>query len=177
MSLGTPFKRCGCLRGAGRCPQLRRPDGNWSAHHGTWYYRLELPHGAASRRRILRRGGFTTCRQAAEARDHATALLELAGGHDTLLAEIADLLSGTRRGAALPSIKSVQERIRDHRQLSGSTTLATYLTQWLTRCPVEPTTLNAYRGHVRTHVIPHLGHRHLDELRPGHIRDMFTAIE
>ncbi|HKT02058.1 MAG TPA: tyrosine-type recombinase/integrase [Rugosimonospora sp.] len=176
MSLAAPFKRCGCLRGPGRCPQLRRPDGSWSAHHGTWFYRLELPHGA-DRRRVLRRGGFSTRREAAEARDHATALLELADGHDTLLAEISTLLAGTRRGAALPSIEFAQERIRDHRPLSGSTTLAAYLTQWLTRCQVEPTTLNAYRGHVRTHLIPHLGHRHLDELRPGHIRDMFTAIE
>ena len=55
--LSDVFKRCSCRDGTGqslngRCPRLGERG------HGSWYFRLELPHGQDGRRRQLRRGGF-----------------------------------------------------------------------------------------------------------------------
>ena len=58
------YKRCRCRDEGGRelgprCPKLRRADGSWSARHGTWYFRLEMPPGPGGKRRpALRQGGF-----------------------------------------------------------------------------------------------------------------------
>lgn len=72
MAAGTTAKSCGCrdenrrLLGK-KCPKLRRDNGAWSRHHGTWYYQLELPPKAdGNRRNPLRRGGFAS-QDAAEA--------------------------------------------------------------------------------------------------------------
>ncbi|MCW2638327.1 MAG: site-specific integrase [Dactylosporangium sp.] len=66
MSRPSTFKRCGCRdprtgrRLGNTCPRLRRYNGtgSWSADHGTWHYRLELPATVDGARRQLRRGGF-----------------------------------------------------------------------------------------------------------------------
>jgi integrase len=42
---------------------------------------------------------------------------------------------------------------------------------------VRHNTAASYRGHIRNHLIPHLGHLRLDELGRQHIMDMFEAIE
>jgi hypothetical protein len=59
MDQGAVYRRCGCrdepggrLLGA-RCPRLRSP------RHGRWYFSVELPSAAGTRRRV-RRGGFAT---------------------------------------------------------------------------------------------------------------------
>ncbi|WP_442792139.1 hypothetical protein [Micromonospora sp. NBC_01796] len=49
--------------------------------------------------------------------------------------------------------------------------------RWLQWCRVDPNTLLAYEGHVRVHLIPHLGELSLDQLRVDDIRIMFDAIE
>ena len=57
---GSVYRRCGCAdpvtgRQLGkRCPRLA------SGCHGSWYVRLELPAGLDSRRRRIRRGGYTS---------------------------------------------------------------------------------------------------------------------
>ncbi|WP_433171342.1 S26 family signal peptidase [Actinoallomurus sp. CA-150999] len=57
MASGKTFKICGCRDGeTGRllgrkCPKLRRASGQWSPHHGTWSYQLELPPNVDGSRR------------------------------------------------------------------------------------------------------------------------------
>ncbi len=90
MAEGSLKKTCGCKDANGRrlgvgCPQLRRPGGSWSAVHGRWAYQLELPPPPGStRRRQLRRSGFTTRDHAADELRHAQNLLKIAGGDPTL---------------------------------------------------------------------------------------------
>lgn len=174
------FKRCGCRptgSSEGPCPRLRRVGGTWSIDHGTWYYQLELPRVSGGRRRQLCRGGFRIRRDALAARDHARALLDLAQGDATLLGEITDLLVASRRMRPLASVDAVRRKVEARRSLGGSTSVATYLRRWLQWCRVDPNTLLAYEGHVRVHLIPHLGELSLDQLRVDDIRIMFDAIE
>ena len=70
------IKRCGCRRPDGSkwgnaCPQLRRADGSWSPSNGSWSIRLELEPGEDGERRILRRSGYATQREALAAIDEA----------------------------------------------------------------------------------------------------------
>jgi integrase len=188
MSDGYFFKRCGCrdpqtgkLYKGSSCPKLRRRGGTWSADHGTWAYQLELPRTADRRRRLLRRGGFATQRDAQTERDHARALLDLATRDQAVRARIADQLTADlHAGKALPEVDTMRRRINAGTNLAESPTLAEYLTGWL--ADLEKTaglagaTITAYESHIRVHLIPHLGHLRIDELRPRHIRAMFAAI-
>lgn len=58
-------------------------------------------------------------------------------------------------------------------------TVAEWLSEWMTRRGrrVRHNTAAGYRGHIRNHLIPHLGHLRLDELRGPHIVRMFDAID
>jgi hypothetical protein len=83
MAEGSVFKRCACRDEQGhrlhnRCPKLRRPGGAWNPTHGWWAYQLELPPKTTGARRQLRRSGFDTREHAAQDRDQAQALLDLA---------------------------------------------------------------------------------------------------
>lgn len=60
---------------------------------------------------------------------------------------------------------------------SGTTTVKTYLQQWLTTIRVKPTTLATYRNNVHRYLIPALGRRRLDQLEPQHVREMLLWIE
>jgi len=171
------FKRCGCRTGGGPCPRLRRPNGTWSAGHGAWHYRLELPPDAGGRRRQLRRGGYRSHHDALAARDHARALLRLAAGEPELQADVAGLLHATRHRRPLPAVDAVRHRLDARRALDGSTTLAVYLKRWLAARPVDENTRRTYASHLRAHLVPHLGHLTLDRLRPEHVRSMFAAID
>jgi integrase len=171
------FKRCGCRTGGGPCPRLRRPNGTWSAGHGAWHYRLELPPDAGGRRRQLRRGGYRSHHEALAARDHAQALLRIAGDEPAAAAEVAGLLQAVRYRRPLPAIDTVRRRLEGRRGLGGSTTVGVYLERWLAARPVDENTRRTYASHLHAHLVPHLGHLTLDRLRPEHIRTMFAAIE
>jgi integrase len=188
MSGGHLFKRCGCrdpqtgkpYTGSG-CPRLRRRGGTWSAEHGTWAYQLELPRDSNGRRRILRRGGFATSRDAQTERDQARALLAIAGRDPDLQARIADLLlAAIRERKALPHPEHTRQRIRGGGSLDDPPTVAVYLTDWLTNLEqagsIAGASMRAYESHIRVHLIPQLGDIPLDQLRPRHVRAMLAAI-
>lgn len=66
-SMGIVYRRCGCRDATtgsqvgSTCPRLADPE------HGSWYFAIEIPHGAVGReRRRVRRGGYPS-QQAAEA--------------------------------------------------------------------------------------------------------------
>jgi integrase len=66
-AVGSTYKRCTCTdpqtgrRLGTSCPKLS------SARHGSWYFSLELPDDGSGQRRQLRRGGFSSQREALDA--------------------------------------------------------------------------------------------------------------
>src|SRR3954453_6814726 len=115
---GTTSKSCGCrdenrrLLGK-KCPKLRRSNGAWSRHHGTWSYQLELPPKAdGSRRNPLRRGGFAS-QDAAE--EEITQVLELLGISKVkqIQVKITDFIIATiKTTRALPDPDTVRSKVR-----------------------------------------------------------------
>ncbi|MGH3657900.1 MAG: site-specific integrase, partial [Micromonosporaceae bacterium] len=183
MTDGSIYKRCTCKDADGRrlgakCPKLRRTGGAWHPTHGSWGYQLELPPPPGRGRRQLRRSGFTS-RDAAQAeRDHARALLDLAGNDPALRGEIGALLQQCRPGTQLPDRDTLARRIRAGVPTAAPTTTAQYLTEWLAgRRGLAEKTMRGYHDHTRLYLIPHLGHVPIQELRARHIDAMYTALE
>jgi hypothetical protein len=63
MQVPDGYKRCGCRDDEGKmlgtqCPALRRKNGQWSASHGTWYGKADIPAPDGQARVDLRAGGF-----------------------------------------------------------------------------------------------------------------------
>jgi len=63
-------------------------------------------------------------------------------------------------------------------QAGRAWTVARWLQHWLDVLPgqVRPSTLDCYRHHITTYLIPHLGAITLSALTVGQVQDMFTAI-
>ena len=182
MAQGSITKQCSCRidgkRLGTRCPKLRRGNG-WNPHHGSWAYQLELPADASGRRRQLRRAGFHTRDDAANERDHARGLLDLAGADTVLRQHIADLLHHLKPGEPLPRRDLIARRIHAGVPTTDSTlTLGAYLDTWINnRTGLSPATLRSYRDHITKYWKPQLGHIPLHALTAGHIQTVFAAIE
>jgi hypothetical protein len=98
MNNGTTTKRCGCRHPdtgkplGSKCPKLRRGTG-WNPNHDIWQYQIELPARAEGRRRPLRRSGFATQTDAADAlRKIKEALAVCAPGDTEDLIRVGDLI-------------------------------------------------------------------------------------
>lgn len=182
MSRGLPFKSCSCRdekrnKIGAKCPMLRRACGAWSAAHGRWGYRIELPVQPDGKRWRLCRFGFSTREAAHVDRSRAQSLLELAGDDTTVGNEIARMLKDTKSGRPFPDRDAVARRVRAGLVASAAMTLGDYLWQWHTsRRKIQPTTLVSYATHIRVHLVPHLGHIPIDRLRVGHLQSMFDSI-
>ncbi len=182
MAEGTIFKTCSCKdandrRLRGRCPKLRRPGGGWSPTHGWWAYQLELPRKTSGARRQLRRSGFNTRDEAVAERTHALTVLALAAGDATVAAQIADLLAATRAGQPLPDQDMIARRVRAGVSASKAMPLGDYLWQWhRSRRRIQSTTSRLYEGHIRSYLVPYLGHLPIDQVRVAHVQGMFDAI-
>ncbi|BCL14650.1 tyrosine-type recombinase/integrase [Micromonospora sagamiensis] len=182
MADGSITKRCSCRKDGKRlgnqCPKLRRGNG-WNPHHGVWRYQLELPLDDTNGRRQLRRSGFDTREEAAAERDHARALLDLAGRDEILRRHIADLLQACKPGQPLPDRDHVAHRIRRSDVPAGTRlTLGEYLAEWITnRTKLAPATRRSYQDHITKYWTPHLGQVPLQELTAAHIESVFTTIE
>jgi integrase len=181
MTEGSVFKRCTCTddgrRLGARCPRLRRANGGWNPAHGNWGYQLELPALPNGQRRQLRRSGFDSRDAAIAERDHARALLDLAGANQALAVEIGTLLQNCKPGTPLPDRDTIARRVRAGVPATTTVTVGEYLTAWLAgRRGLAEKTLHGYRDHITRYLIPHLGKIGLQNLRAHHIEAMFTAI-
>jgi integrase len=186
-STGRLMKRCGCRNPAtgrvfnGNCPKLRRKDGNWSSDHGNWWYQLELPATTDGARRQLRRGNKTSTEAKTEL-ELAGKLLDLAGRDQDLAREIAGILQqAVRAGKALPEEPELRRRLRPGTTIASEIpTVGDYLTEWITELEKlgnhAGSTITSYESHIRVHLIPHLGHIRLDQLRARHVKAMIVAI-
>ena len=185
---GSVFKRCGCrdqatgkLLGA-KCPKLRREEGGWNPRHGEWGFQLELPRTTEGRRRQARRGGLSSQEEAQRNLDHLKVLIGLAEGERDVEVQVADLIQTALRGRhRLPEVAEVKRRIGAGvrmRMREQVPTLAVWLTEWLEGKPdlAEKTRLS-YDGHIRNHLVPHLGRTRLDKLTSWQVEQMFAQIE
>jgi len=63
--------------------------------------------------------------------------------------------------------------------MSGTTTLEAFTEKWLTEYAdkqLEVTTADSYRYHLRTKILPALGHLRLDKILPMHIMDFLSQL-
>ncbi|MFI0354213.1 tyrosine-type recombinase/integrase [Actinomadura sp. 9N407] len=185
MARGSTYKTCGCRNQDGKqlgkhCPKLRRADGRWSKHHGTWKYQLELPLTAAGNRRApLRRGGFTAQDTAEAELNQAIELLGIAGDDETARVQIADLITATVRDTkTLPAPEEVRRKVRTGQDLARSVTVGEYLESWLAgRKNLREGTRRSYANHIHLYLRPHLGRIRLDRLRVRDVDRIFDAID
>lgn len=78
-----------------------------------------------------------------------------------------------------PKFKRLQQQI-DSGVLPDEASVEQWMTHWLDTIAakeVRPSTLRTYRGYTTGWIIPHLGNRRLDKLRPEHIRALHQAME
>ncbi|MBR7824684.1 tyrosine-type recombinase/integrase [Actinospica sp. MGRD01-02] len=191
---GTVFKRCSCTRTAhlqdgtsetkpwGKaCPQLTYKDGRWAKDHGTWRFQLEVPTSDGGKREHLR-AGFPTETECRDTLAQLVALLRLADlaedPNHAMRVIAARIRAALKAKTPLPSEDELRGRLTLGQPVETELTLGRYLTEWLeTKADLAGGTLMGYEMHIRVHLIPHLGHIPLSQLRVSHIRGMVTAIE
>ncbi|MEV6523131.1 tyrosine-type recombinase/integrase [Longispora sp. NPDC051575] len=179
---GSLYKRCGCKDRAGkrlgtRCPDLKRANGTWSAHHGKWGYQIELPLLGGKRRPPLQRSGFALREDAADQLSRIKTLLGLANGEPEVAAQIADMLKNASAGIPLPERDEVARRVKAGVSPTSAVLTGDYLNSWLISRKIDANTKVAYGGHIRNHINPNISHVPLDKLRVTHLETMFAAIE
>lgn len=182
---GRTFKRCGCTNPqtgkelGNTCPTLRRRNGTWNPDHGLWHIQIELPRRTNGTRRTLRRGGFTTLRDAHTEIDRIGALLAVADPRDTTArTRIGDLIEHTTRTKQpFPSPDQLRQQLDAGLDLGHMPTVGQWLDQWLAgRKTLRRGTVRAYSIHIRRWLTPHLGHIPLNKLTVDHVADLFDTI-
>ena len=185
MASAKTFKLCGCRdeqtgRPLGRrCPKLRRRNGQWSPHHGTWTYQLELPPKAdGTRRNPLRRGGFTSQDTAEEEITQVLELLAITKIRQKQI-KIADLIVETVKTTRKPpDPDTVRRKVRTGQRLDQRILLGDWLDIWLAaKKKISETTRARYASDIKLYLKPYLGHIPVEDLRVADIADMFDAIE
>lgn len=84
----------------------------------------------------------------------------------------------TRREAEVALREKLEEVRRHESPTDERVTVGDYLQRWLEgKRGIRATTLRAYEGHVRVHLVPHIGHVRLVDLRPDHLDRMYAAIQ
>ncbi len=110
-------------------------------------------------------------------RERAKELLRLAGADTPVREEIITILLGVRSKEPLPDIDTLRQRVKANIPLAGAPPLSEYLPTWRHRhTNVEASTVRGYEGHIRLYLIPFLGALRVDQLKTGHINDMFAAL-
>jgi len=64
--------------------------------------------------------------------------------------------------------------------LADDATVEAWMTHWMTEIAskkLRPSTLRTYQGYIDLWIVPHLGKRRLDRLRPDHIRALYSVME
>lgn len=202
MAKGMIYKRCSCRTPAydeqghpiyddsghpalhrlgATCPQLKRADGTWNPRHGTWNAQIEAPRSPGRPRTIIRRGGLADRKTAEQFVTNVHILWALASHAEdpaAARAEISDAIRDElRRRHRLPDYDTLHHHIRYGTPANLQTTVAEYLTDWLTHLhEVRPSTHRQYESTIRLYLIPQLGHIELARLRRHQVQHMFDEI-
>lgn len=81
------------------------------------------------------------------------------------------------RTAAAKALKELQEQYA-HLDNATPQTVADYLRRWLrsAKDTIRPRTYESYKGTLERHVLPYLGSRQLDTLKPMHLQGLFDHV-
>ncbi|BEP13299.1 site-specific integrase [Acidothermaceae bacterium B102] len=110
---------------------------------GTWFASYDEPRSGDGRRRLKKKGGFATKKEAERF--------------------LRQALSEIDRGTY----------VAPGRSTVGSFLLEDYLP---TQAHLRASTLRTYEMYLRLHVVPHVGHLDLAEIRPHHFQLMFSEL-
>lgn len=91
-----------------------------------------------------------------------------------------------RRTVSAKTLKELRPKFKKLKQevesgvISDDATVEEWMKQWLDHevdRKLRPTTADTYRRYTNRWIIPHLGKRRLDRLRPDHIKALYAAME
>lgn len=173
---GSITKRCECRSADGKrlgtkCPLLSKRS------HGRHQLRQELPPDMRGERRVFRRTGYETSRDAQTDLDKIRALLDLAEDDEHAACRVGDLLVSVMRDRApIPAAEEVRRRIVSGVPLDSRMTVGEWLDQWIETKKTKRLTTKGYQSHIRVHLKPGLGHHRLDRLTVGHVQAFFDWI-
>ncbi|PJM98097.1 site-specific integrase [Streptomyces sp. CB01201] len=173
---GGITKRCECRGADGKrlgvkCPQLSKRT------HGSHELHQELPPDGEGGRRRFRRTGYAKSTDAQTDLDRIRAILDLPGDDEDGQRRVGDLLAGLMKTRGdIPEPTEVSRKLGVGVPLDGKVTVGDWLDRWMESKKTRTTTNNGYRGHIRVHLKPALGHLRLDRLSVGHVEAMFDAI-
>lgn len=145
--MSEPYKRCGCtVVTAGKRRQLGKNCPELHRADGTWNPR----HGTWT---------FAISVQAKGGKRQQVVKGGYASQKEALAARDV-LRDRVRRGVSVADV-----------------TVATFLTEWIgTKTDVKASTVRGYRLHIEKHLVPHLGHLNLSELRVAHVAEALTEV-
>lgn len=106
--------RCACTGPDGkpagqRCPKLWRKDGHWNPRHGSAGWAARIPTTLGTK--LVKKFGYKSKADADAAAEAAGKLLDLAGADDATRRKIGDVIVAARRGAPLPALEEVAQRV------------------------------------------------------------------
>lgn len=82
----------------------------------------------------------------------------------------------TSRDEALATRDALRDRVRRGVAIDD-VTVAEFLTEWIrTKNDIKRSTTRSYGTHVTKHLVPHLGHLNLSELRVAHVADALAEV-
>ncbi|HEY0890480.1 MAG TPA: site-specific integrase [Nocardioides sp.] len=78
-----------------------------------------------------------------------------------------------------PKFNALKKQI-DQGVMADDATVETWMKHWMAEVAgkkVRPSTLNTYQTYIDKWIVPHLGKRRLDKLRPDHVRALYSVME
>lgn len=94
-----------------------------------------------------------------------------------------------RKTVTAPTLKELRPKFRELQRQIGEgvlpdeTTVASWMEHWMTHIAVKgkkalrPSTQQTYQGYINKWIVPHLGKKRLDRLKPEHIRALYAEME
>lgn len=175
---GSITKRCNCRgedgkRLGAKCPLLAKRT------HGAYQLQQELPPKADGTRRIFRRTGYATVKEAQGDLDKVRAVLDLIEDGDDdedRATQIGDVLAAVSRDRApIPEAAEVKRRLAGGVSLDSDMTVGDWLDAWVAAKKTKRLTTKGYASHIRVHLKPGLGTRRLDRLNITHVQTFFDS--
>lgn len=174
---GGISKRCECRgpdtkRLGTQCPQLSKRN------HGSYQVRQEIPATENGTRRIFRRTGYATSKDAQGDLDKVRAILDLIDEDEHYALQVGDLLAKVMRERTdIPDAAEVKRRLAGGVVLDSDTTVGEFLDSWVAAKKTKRRTTSGYTSHIRVHLKPGVGHYRIDRLNVAHCQAFFDAID
>jgi len=185
---GNGYKRCKCRKNGrelgAKCPKLRRKDGTWNPHHGTWHGKEELPAGPDGKRVYLRLGGFRSETELSAFYQQAGRLLDIPEpgpeGHEARMEILEMIKEAHQKHVPLPAYEELHRKYRTGQPLQAMT-FGEYWQCWRERRErlkdIRESTLLGYVSHYETHIREVLEHVRMDKVFVPTVERVFNRID